>query len=223
MGGSMQGRMQLGRAARGPVAEADGREIDRGRALALGRKLGAIAVLAVIAQLGLALPAPPADADPSIRPYSHNRYYAGLGVGGSIPTGNAEDDDDVDPSVSFHVRAGGRFHPHWSAEGQLEWHDRFDGPGVHYTAWTLGAAGRYHFLKGRWQPTALLGLGVMNSRKMGDGSARSDIGPALRFGGGITYFLHADYAATLDAIYVRPFGQPDDLDFFAFQLTFEFY
>ncbi len=149
----------------------------------------------------------PAPSEPG-RPYSHNRYMIGLSGVTAVATSK-----DLDPSMGVHLRFGGRMHPHLALEVFGEWHDRFDDENGHFTAWATGMNLRTYALTGRIQPFLVTGGALIQTREMGDGSARADLGFAPRAGLGLDYYLTRDLAISVDATYVIPVGEPAGLDF----------
>jgi len=137
----------------------------------------------------------------------------------------------VDNSFGINGRAGYRCHRYFSAEFEIEWLDAFKsevssvGFGeiaeikfepVVYTANFKG-----YLLTGRYQPFLLLGGGMTSvdakltkdNVGLGLSSNQNENSFTMRFGGGIDLYATQNVVVSLQADYVRPFGNLDDLDY----------
>jgi opacity protein-like surface antigen len=175
--------------------------------------------------------------------YARRGWMLGLGGSSAIETfqDDAESNLDrvlgvptklsVDNSLGINGRAGYRCHRHFSAEFEIEWIEGFESdfssPGfgelgelkfepVVYTANVKG-----YFLTGRYQPFLLLGGGMTtvdvkltkDNVGLGLSSSESENSFTMRFGGGIDLYATKNVVVSLQADYVRPFGNLDDLDY----------
>jgi len=182
-----------------------------------------LAVTTALAVLWLVAPAAPASAQQTEEGvYSHGRYYFGLSGITAFRTGGYE--DQAEPSWGVAANAGYRLLSHLGTDVQGEWHSNFDRHGGgHYTAWAVTGIARGYLLTGRIQPYALLGAGVIQTRKLGQGSTTTQTGFAPRAGMGVSYFVTRDLALTLDAAYVVPVGDPKALDFVSINWGLQWY
>ena len=114
-------------------------------------------------------------------------------------------DVDVKYSYGANGRGGYRFHSHFAAELEVGWHHRFDADfetGALEIAkatvepWVVTANTKGYLFKDRFQPYAVLGLGVMTAEfkikdTTGSGLSRTDrsTGFAARFGGGADMYI----------------------------------
>ena len=184
-----------------------------GRTLALGFALVCLAAGAVYAQVD----------------YARNGFYVGLGGTYAIDAA-AQDalgdavpgyDVDIDDMLGLNTRVGYRFHPNFSAEAHFEWLDKTDisAEGIKAATlwyWTLSADVKAFLLRGRFQPFALVGTGLMYAKAkeaMGYGLSASDVDFAARFGGGIDIYATKSIVVSVDASYVLPTGSLEDLDY----------
>lgn len=140
-------------------------------------------------------------------------------------------DLSVDNSFGFNGRAGYRCHRRFSAEVEVEWLDGFDsdfssvGFGqlakLKYEPIVVTTNVKGFLLTGRYQPFLLVGAGAMTAEavlrddSVGLGLSRteSDNAFAMRFGGGIDLYATKNIVVSLEADYVLPFGDLDDLDY----------
>jgi opacity protein-like surface antigen len=138
----------------------------------------------------------------------------------------------VDDSFGFNGRVGYRCHRRFSAEVEVEWLDGFssdltqpfvDGLAkVDYEPVVVTTNVKGYFLTGRYQPFLLVGAGAMTA----DTKVRNPVGLAftgvrsesdtafvMRFGGGIDLYATENVVLSIDADYVLPFGNLDNLDY----------
>jgi opacity protein-like surface antigen len=140
---------------------------------------------------------------------------------------------DVDVKYSFGVNARGgyRFHPHFAAEFEADWHSPFD---VEANFGQLEAKAEVmplvftgnmkgYLFKDRFQPYAVAGIGVMTARLeiedvAGFDASGSDwsTGFAARFGGGVDLYITQHFVLNAEIRYVLPTGDVDGLDMISF-------
>ncbi len=154
-----------------------------------------------------------------------------LGIGGTVAVENFRNAGplSVDDSAGFNLRAGVRVRPHLALEFHFEWIEGFDVGGLEAIGFPAGSSAeietfvysanaKLFLLTGRVQPFALAGTAVMETdtktRVPGLGSrTTSEDAFALRLGGGIDAYLTRNVLLSLDATYVIPTGDADDLDY----------
>jgi opacity protein-like surface antigen len=137
----------------------------------------------------------------------------------------------VDNSFGFNGRLGYRCHRRFSAEVEVEWIDGFDSdlsstgfgqlarPRIEPIVVTANVKG--YLLTGRYQPFLKVGGGVMTAEsKFKDDNVvlplprnESENAFAMRFGGGVDLYATKNIVVSLEADYVLPFGNLDDLDY----------
>ena len=124
-------------------------------------------------------------------------------------------DVDVEEPLGANARVGYRFHPHVSAEAEVEWLSDADidvdggGTAGNFQTITSTANAKAFLLTGRVQPFALIGLGAMVAEAGGD--AEWDF--AARFGLGGDIYITRNFYAALDVSYVLPVDDVEKLDF----------
>ncbi|MBW2418344.1 MAG: porin family protein [Deltaproteobacteria bacterium] len=174
--------------------------------------------------------------------YGRPGWYLGAGASWALfteLTGVIEDSlsvplvSEIDANVSspfgFNARAGYRLMSHFGTELQFEYlpyvsvkvsdllingdpktqRSEFD-------FWTLTANGKAYISDGRIQPFGLLGLGMGYTRVKGLVDAlgtHSEVGFALRVGGGVDAYATENVAIGFDVTYVLPFGDINDFDY----------
>jgi opacity protein-like surface antigen len=137
----------------------------------------------------------------------------------------------VDNSFGFRGRGGYRCHRRFSAEFEIEWLDGFESD---FSSVGFGELGEMkaepivyttnvkgYLLTGRYQPFLLVGAGLTtvdfkltkDNVGLGLSSSESENAFTMRFGGGIDLYATKNVVVTLQADYVRPFGNLDDLDY----------
>jgi opacity protein-like surface antigen len=166
-----------------------------------------------------------------------------IGLGGSLThLLDAEEalEDELSSSVSVDTstkenfgingRIGYRFHSHFAAEFEGEWHGPFDGKHkvgnvefamseVETLVFTANAKG--YLFKDRFQPYAVLGAGVMGSfhniqYAAGGESYERSTGFAARFGGGADLYITEHIVLNAEIRYVLPTGAVEGLDMISF-------
>jgi opacity protein-like surface antigen len=148
-----------------------------------------------------------------------------LGAPGSV-------DVDVDASWGINGRGGYRFHPHFGAELEIDWHIPFDVDyaysdiGIGDAEWkplVITANMKGYLFKSRFQPYAVLGIGVMTGEidvdeNFGLGLSRSErmTGFAARFGGGGEMYITKHIVLNAEIRYVLPTGDVSGFDMISF-------
>lgn len=138
---------------------------------------------------------------------------------------------DAKTSFGLNGRGGYRFHPHFAAELEVDWHspfdveflvgteeqDRIELEPLVFTANTKG-----YLFKDRFQPYAVLGIGLMTAElqfKRRDGSLVEDerfTGFAARFGGGADLYITEHIVLNAEIRYVLPTGAVESFDMLSF-------
>ena len=150
---------------------------------------------------------------------------------GDLPpgtTGSGKLDISVMPGVN--VAGGYRISPHIAVEAEFEWARanvdldiKLEAPGfedasdsskvAEYSYWLLSANVKFYALTKRFQPFALIGVGVMNQEiDFDDGPEDDETGIGLRFGGGADLYLSLNVALTADFTYVVSEADLEDND-----------
>jgi opacity protein-like surface antigen len=136
---------------------------------------------------------------------------------------------DVDEGLGFKAKIGYRYIKWLGAEFEVE-HLRDidvevfgnDFIEMEYTTFTLNTKAYLPF--GRFQPFALIGIGMMHvevDAKQGSGSA-DETALASRFGGGIDVYVLDNVAMVFDASYVLPADDLDDLDYLSLGFSVQY-
>jgi hypothetical protein len=153
-------------------------------------------------------------------------HLANLGFGGTDPN------FDMDGSIGVNGQIGYRFHPHFSAELQIEWLDGFDGdvsestiaPGsfadFSVDPWSITGNLKAYLLTGRYQPYLSVGAGILTLRaklkdktEQGLSSSERITDATGRFGGGVDIYVTENFVATVGASYLLPNGDVSDYDY----------
>ena len=169
------------------------------------------------------------------------------GLAGSFAVDMAAEDElekqldlglNIDERFGLNARLGYRFHPHISAEFQLEWipetdisanpepdpnfgNDAFNLERVTYMANAKGYLGT-----GSVQPFLLVGVGLMTIDFKGNkpfnniSSTEEDF--AARFGGGIEVYATDNIVVNIDASYVLPAGDLKNFDYLSIGWGFQY-
>lgn len=144
-----------------------------------------------------------------------------------------------DDSLGVSGGAGYRCHRFYSIEVEAEWLSGFDadlsqsGVGnvgtIDIEPLTVTTNFRAHYPAGRWQPFALVGVGIMSAKvgvKDQGGLGLSDsetlTGMAMRFGGGLDFYATKKVVLNVGAEYVLPFADVEDLDYLSFGWGIEY-
>jgi len=140
-------------------------------------------------------------------------------------------DSDVrlnkDNSYGFSLRLGQRLHPNFAAELAYDYQDNFDGfirdtwgsrLDTTYENWSLMANFKFYMPQGAFQPYALGGLGIMDTKlKVEDmGSDKKTLFGA-RVGAGMDLYLNRDFYLNVEGSYFFPTGGRDYLNIGGFQ------
>ena len=117
-----------------------------------------------------------------------------------------------DPAYGFDVWGGYRFHPNFSGELQLEYLNGFTllGP-IKFQAITFTGNLKAYLLTGRWQPFALVGLGLGWQEE--NFTSIGATGFAARFGGGLDYYLTEKLSLDINAAYILQTGSLSGSDY----------
>ncbi|MGH0031418.1 MAG: outer membrane beta-barrel protein [Myxococcota bacterium] len=144
---------------------------------------------------------------------------------------------DADDSWGVSGRLGYRFHPRIAAEVQADWIDGFEiesklstmdpnrETDIGMLALTANAKG--YLLTERFQPYLLAGAGWGRSftDRPPRGATQREDGAVFKMGGGIDIYGSPDVALTLEAAYLLPTGEIDDMNYVSLSagLTLRFY
>ena len=84
--------------------------------------------------------------------------------------------------------------------------------------WALTGNAKVFVLTGRTQPYALIGIGVLEAELefVGAGLSQTESGFAVRFGGGLDFYITENVVASAGVDYVLPTGDVEDLDYVSF-------
>lgn len=180
---------------------------------------------AILLALGFLFAAGSAVADTE---YTRRGGY--IGLSGVYAVDASAITEFTENSMGISGIAGYRFTPNIALEGQFEWLDGFDvaAAGIdigRLESWTLTGNLKGLLMTGRIQPFGLLGMGVMRTRFVTESGlpvpfdglinvTRS--GFAMRFGGGIEFYVTRNIVVSLDGSYVLPTGNLQDLDYGSF-------
>jgi opacity protein-like surface antigen len=172
-------------------------------------------------------------------PFGRTGFY--IGVGGALTNlmeakGTLQDelsslgslDIDVKSSFGINARGGYRFHRHFAAELEAGWHSPFD---IDFAYGTTGVAKaevmplvftanmKGYLFKDRFQPYAIVGLGVMTARLKVKDTGNFNVsgsdwstGFAARFGGGVDLYVTKHIVLNAEIRYVLPTGATEGLD-----------
>jgi len=116
-----------------------------------------------------------------------------------------------DTGIGAAGRLGFRMTPNFAFEGLVEYSGDFsDVSGFDLTSTLVAANARYYFLTERVQPYAALGMGGM----FANASPGPDEGAfAVRFGGGLDYYISESWGLTGEFAYNLATGDLDDLNY----------
>jgi hypothetical protein len=164
---------------------------------------------------------------------------------------DAPDEADIGTSLGFELRGGYRFLPYFSAEGQMDFFTGFklrtgdpEAGDFQIDGFNFTANAKAYYPLGRFHPYALVGLGGMYAQLRTDqpvgtvcrpgywgwwcsgvyGQVDEEFGFVTKFGGGLDIYLGDMWAISLDATYVKPYGNIDMLKYISFNwgVKFEF-
>ena len=136
-------------------------------------------------------------------------------------------DADVKTSYGLNGRGGYRFHTHFAAELEIDWHSPFSADielglkdvvtaEVEPLVFTANTKG--YLFKDRFQPYAVVGIGLMTADlniKNSSGFRVAEerfTGFAARFGGGVDLYITEHIVVNAEIRYVLPTGDVKDLD-----------
>jgi hypothetical protein len=200
-----------------------------GRMLALSLVATLAAVPAVYAQdedLGeLTTKKPPRRAQTQAEEESNDLGRKGplLGLGATYAIENF-DGINADGSGGYNAHVGYRFNRWFSSEIAVERYQKFDvksGDEGRVNGWTLGLDNKVYVLNSRFQPYGLFGIEYYDTETSGeDDGQRTDDGPALRFGGGLDFYLTNKFVLTTTAAYLLGIGNTEDMDLASFSVGF---
>lgn len=150
-----------------------------------------------------------------------SRKGPSLGLGGTyaIETFDTSGGLNLDNSGGFNARIGYRFHPRIAGEVEIERFQQFDahvgGTDVgEINAWSLGANVKGFVLTGKIQPYGLFGLGYADWETTNSANTanpeKTDDGLALRFGGGVDWYVTNKVVLTSDVTYLMGTGDASD-------------
>ncbi|MEO1935719.1 MAG: porin family protein [Myxococcales bacterium] len=169
--------------------------------------------------------------------YARNGGYAGISViGGSYARFDDELEDqllsigyivnsDTDEAAGFKLYGGYRLGAHFAIEAEFEMLPKADididgfGKLAELQTWVLTGNAKVFPLTGRIQPYALFGLGVMEADledSVGLGLNVTETDFAVRFGGGVDFYITANIVASTGIDYVLPTGDVQDIDYVSF-------
>ena len=150
--------------------------------------------------------------------YDRPGFYVGAGLGLGFEQFDGFGGLDVDTGIGFDGWAGYRLTPHFAAELQLEYIDRFDlsigGVDV-LELETLAFTGNLKgYLSTGWlQPFAVVGIGVLRVDIDSIIGSGSDSDFVARFGGGVDLYISPNLSLGTTASYVLGTGDIDGLDY----------
>lgn len=166
--------------------------------------------------------------------YARSGWYLGAGgVGASFRSADSKIESDfgvshadAENALGFNLSAGYRGHEHLAVEVAFELMDDTDvdltgGDAVSIDSWTLMAYTKPYFMTGRVQPFLLAGLGVMQVRVSDlpslPSSGMSATEFAVRFGGGVDFYVSEHVVVELGVNYVLPTADIKDFDYLAIE------
>lgn len=144
------------------------------------------------------------------------------------------DNNNTSGGISF--LAGRRCHPRFSVEIDFEWVDEFKGKITDTDTGKLAAKVNFapfvgtvnlkgYFLTGRYQPYGLIGVGLMSIESDTRSSTGAKNGQttgllAIRFGGGIDYYITRNWLLNLKADYLYSATDIQTLDYLSIGIGF---
>jgi opacity protein-like surface antigen len=164
--------------------------------------------------------------------FARTGFYLGAEmIGGAYTKAEDELEDlvpvsvDIDTAIGFEAYAGYRVHPNFAIEAEFELLPETDvdasgfGTFAELEAWTATGNAKLFPLTGRGQPFLLIGLGAMHAEvedTVGLGASEDEAGFAVRFGGGVDFYVTENAAVSGGADYVLPAGDVEDLDYVSY-------
>jgi opacity protein-like surface antigen len=179
----------------------------------------------------------PAPAISQADGYARSGGYAGVSViGGSYTKFDDEVEDqllvlgyvvrsETDTTAGFKLYGGYRLNPHFALEAEFEMLPEADvdidglGKIAELQTWALTGNAKVFPLTGRTQPYALIGIGIQGVEfedSVGAGLSQTESGFAVRFGGGLDFYITENVVASAGVDYVLPTGDVEDLDYVSF-------
>jgi len=147
-----------------------------------------------------------------------------LGLGGIFALENFSGiGESTDNSGGFNAHIGYRFNPRVSTDLHIERYQEFDAKHGEVNGWAVGINGRGYLLTGKFQPFLLGGLNYLDMETSISDAAnpnKTDDGPALRFGGGLDWYVTNKIVMTGDISYMLGLSQVNGYDIVVFSLGF---
>jgi hypothetical protein len=141
----------------------------------------------------------------------------------------------LDGSGGFSAHLGYRFNKWVSSEVRVDRFVQFDGDAANpapppnridvgeINGWYLGLDQKVYILHGRFQPFALVGLGLLDfetTNALAANPKKTDDGVAMRFGGGLDIYATNKIVVTADVAYLLGMGDIDNYGVTVFGLGF---
>ncbi|MCH2173309.1 porin family protein [Myxococcota bacterium] len=145
--------------------------------------------------------------------FSRDGFYVSYGYSYGIEEWDDAGGASVSNASGLNARVGYRFLENWALEAEYEWLHEFEADGaspVTANAHVITVNTRAYLPFGRFQPYALLGLGLFQSSRTGslggvpDGASGTFAG---RFGGGVDTYLTRNWVLAAEIAYVLPSGE----------------
>lgn len=115
-----------------------------------------------------------------------------------------------DGSWGYDIDAGYRFNEYFALQAGWQQMVGFDDSTGDTSIWMVGLDGKFYPFHGIVQPYALVGVGWADVDDERAASKRSSSGLAARFGGGIEFYVHRNWAITTEIGYVLQTSGRDD-------------
>jgi opacity protein-like surface antigen len=143
--------------------------------------------------------------------FARTGMYAQLNGVAAIESFDGVPSSALDTGLGVAARLGFRMTPNIAVEGLVEYSGDFsDVGGFDLTSTLYLANARYYFLTDRLQPYAALGVGGQNF----NASPGPDEGAfAVRFGGGLDYYISESWGLTGEFAYNLGTGDLDELNY----------
>lgn len=187
------------------------------------RRASIYGLVVQLALLGAVLAQEEAAAKPD---YARSGFYAG--VGGSYVFQAFDADDDANNFWGVGGRAGYRLHHLLAVELAYDYFPSFGGPNetssspqidAHSSALTANGKLYPENLTGRFQPYAILGVGVIRIDQTSEDARTEVVG---RFGGGFDFHLNEKVRLYLEAALLNPGGSLNEFRSVPVQLGFQY-
>jgi opacity protein-like surface antigen len=143
-----------------------------------------------------------------------------VGIGFGISFQNFDTPIDLDPAYGFDVWGGYRFDENFAAELQLEYLNGFKSASVaplklsfQGITWTANVKG--YLLTGRWQPFALVGIGLQwaQFRESVFNINTTSTSFAARLGGGLDFYITETLALNVNGAYIQSTDEFEGADY----------